>query len=181
MSINLGRGVYRGGVLQLRDGASKKVLQEVSNVGPGDGVVFQLSGGLEHRVTAVEGAVAKTTFAGWFCSTPDCRALFKGVGRRRRLKEPLGTLDTAVKVSPEAIYQSIGEEGMIFHFKARAICKLNSVGSRMWKLLAKTHSLQAAFEVLVREYDVDSATLERDLLRLVRELRAEEFLEVVDR
>jgi len=66
MSINLGRVPYLGGLFRLRARGSGEILCELPNTGPGDAIFFEISEQLEHMVTAVEGAVPKTAFAGWF-------------------------------------------------------------------------------------------------------------------
>jgi hypothetical protein len=68
MTINLGQAPYSGGVLEIREASSKKVADKVENTGPGDALVFRVDPSLEHRVSAVEGDVPKTAFAGWFLS-----------------------------------------------------------------------------------------------------------------
>jgi 2OG-Fe(II) oxygenase superfamily len=68
MTLNLGEAPYSGGVLEIREASSKKVVDKVENTGPGDALVFRVDPSLEHRVGAVEGDVPKTAFAGWFLS-----------------------------------------------------------------------------------------------------------------
>lgn len=65
MSINLEAEPYGGGVLQIRDRESGRILEEVSNTGPGDAVLFRIDATLQHRVLPVTSG-AKTAFAGWF-------------------------------------------------------------------------------------------------------------------
>ena len=67
MSVNLGPESYEGGVFQLRDRASKRLLAVVENAVPGDAIIFALDPSLQHRVTRVTAGV-KTAFAGWFCA-----------------------------------------------------------------------------------------------------------------
>jgi hypothetical protein len=69
LSINLGPGDYEGGVLELRDRASGRVVGAAPNPTPGDAVIFALDPSLQHRVTRVTSGV-KTAFAGWFCAGP---------------------------------------------------------------------------------------------------------------
>jgi len=76
MTVNLSKQEYAGGILQLRDVASGKI-EEVSNAGSGDAVIFRLSDTLEHRITALEGKAQKTAFAGWFRAEPDFLSLLK--------------------------------------------------------------------------------------------------------
>lgn len=75
LSLNLGTEPYSGGVLELRERASGAILRRVVNTGFGDAILFRLDERLEHRVTEVDGAVAKTAFAGWFRSQPAIRDL----------------------------------------------------------------------------------------------------------
>jgi len=71
MSVNFSTDPYEGGLLQIRDARTKKLHAEVANSVRGDAVMFRVAQGLEHQVTPVEGAAARTAFAGWFCSAPD--------------------------------------------------------------------------------------------------------------
>jgi hypothetical protein len=75
MSINLGDEGYVGGLLEIRDRASKHTLYRARNTGPGDALIFRLDPTLEHRVTGVEGNVPKTAYAGWFMPGPDSELL----------------------------------------------------------------------------------------------------------
>jgi hypothetical protein len=67
MSINLEAEPYEGGVLQIRERESGRIIEEVANTGPGDAIVFRIDAALQHRATAVTRGV-KTAFAGWFRS-----------------------------------------------------------------------------------------------------------------
>src|SRR5437660_1554384 len=87
MSLNLSSGPYTGGILEIRERASGKLVSEVANVGIGDAVIFRLSDNLQHRITDVEGEAAKTAFAGWFRARPRFLSLLKGVGEQNE-KEP---------------------------------------------------------------------------------------------
>jgi len=77
MSINLSSEIYSGGILQIRDKYSQRIVHEVANLGFGDAIVFRLAGSLEHRITNVEGTVPKTAFAGWFRSQTNFFSLLK--------------------------------------------------------------------------------------------------------
>ena len=77
MSVNLGAEEYRGGLLQIRRVDAPEIEHEVANVGPGDAILFRIAPGLAHRVTEVEGSVAKTAYAGWFRARPHFHELLK--------------------------------------------------------------------------------------------------------
>jgi 2-oxoglutarate-Fe(II)-dependent oxygenase superfamily protein len=69
LSVNLGEP-YEGGILQIRQRPSLRVVHEVANTGPGDAILFALGEDLEHRVGAVTGRSTKMALAGWFQRTP---------------------------------------------------------------------------------------------------------------
>jgi hypothetical protein len=65
MSVNLGPGPYEGGLLELRDRASERLLDRLVNLVPGDALIFRIDPALQHRATPVTSGI-KTAFAGWF-------------------------------------------------------------------------------------------------------------------
>jgi len=71
ISINLSGRQCRGGIFQLRETATRRIVSEVPSNRAGDAHLFRISSGLQHRVTRVEGEVARTSAAGWFLSEPD--------------------------------------------------------------------------------------------------------------
>jgi hypothetical protein len=75
LSVNLNSEPYEGGILSIREAATKLVLCELTNSGFGDAILFRIDERLQHRVSDVEGTVAKTALAGWFESAPDYRTL----------------------------------------------------------------------------------------------------------
>lgn len=80
MSVNLSTEPYAGGILQIRDQRSGEVVHEEPSPDPGDAVIFRLGEDLRHRVTAVQGKVPRTAFAGWFKSRPSFSAVLRGAG-----------------------------------------------------------------------------------------------------
>jgi hypothetical protein len=79
MSVNLGPP-YEGGVFQLRDRVSKRMLGEAPNVGAGDAILFRIDEDLEHWITPLRGTAPKTAFAGWFRSSPQFLTLLEREG-----------------------------------------------------------------------------------------------------
>ncbi len=55
---------------------------------------------------------------------------------------------------------------------------LNEVGTRMWTTLTSAQSIQAAYEALLYEYQVDAEQLQQDLQSLVEELAKNGLIEV---
>jgi hypothetical protein len=77
LSVNLSRGVYDGGVFELRLAESEQFLGSMTNVGFGDAILFAIGEHLQHRVSPLEGTVAKTAFAGWFGGQRDYNAILR--------------------------------------------------------------------------------------------------------
>lgn len=77
MSVNLTDGEFQGGKFELRQAGSDSVGWTVANTGPGDAILFRIADGLQHRVTGVEGDVARVAFAGWFQSGADLLSVLK--------------------------------------------------------------------------------------------------------
>jgi hypothetical protein len=77
ISVNLSREAFSGGVFELRDIESRRMLRRVHNTGYGSAFLFRISPRLEHRVTPVSGQIPKTSFAGWFYSGPSYHSVLK--------------------------------------------------------------------------------------------------------
>jgi hypothetical protein len=77
LSVNLSTRPYQGGVLEIRERASGRVVSAVHNTGPGDALLFRIAPALQHRVSALAGDAARTVFAGWFREQPAYRCYVK--------------------------------------------------------------------------------------------------------
>ena len=77
MSINLGRELCEGGLLQIRRADSPLIVREVANPVAGDAVLFRIDPAFRHRVGPLGGTVPRTACAGWFRTRPDFRTLLK--------------------------------------------------------------------------------------------------------
>jgi hypothetical protein len=73
MSLNLSPRGFNGGVFEMRERKSRRMLAEIANTGLGDAILFRLSRDFEHRVSAVETGEPKTAFAGWFSNDQTVR------------------------------------------------------------------------------------------------------------
>ena len=92
MSVNLSDRIYRGGILQIREWKSRRIISEFANGGRGDALLFRIAPELEHRLTGLEGAVVKTAFSGWFQSSPHSPSFLK-----RRLFQLKNKISSKVK------------------------------------------------------------------------------------
>ena len=80
------------------------------------------------------------------------------------------TLACRARPSAQVRLQQTGDESVLLDLASEQYFGLDAVGTRVWQLLEADSDVQAAFAILVREYDVDAARLESDLLDLLRQL-----------
>lgn len=77
MSINLSAGVYEGGIFEIRETETERPLGSIANTGFGDAILFPIDDALQHRVSPLSGAIAKTAYAGWFGAEEDYNAALR--------------------------------------------------------------------------------------------------------
>jgi hypothetical protein len=81
-SMSLTPGSLEGGLFRLRRKSTGEILAEVAHSRPGNAHIFRIDSAIEHCVTPVRGELPRTSFAGWFQSSPDLetfiRTLFAG-------------------------------------------------------------------------------------------------------
>jgi hypothetical protein len=82
LSMSLTVGSLEGGLFRLRRKSTREILAEVAHSRPGNAHIFRIDSAIEHCVTAVQGELPRTAFAGWFQSSPDLdtfiRSLYVG-------------------------------------------------------------------------------------------------------
>jgi hypothetical protein len=71
LSINLSAERFAGGVLEIRDRESERIVARVRNPTAGDAVLFRIAPTLEHHVTPVTTDAARLVLAGWFRRAPN--------------------------------------------------------------------------------------------------------------
>jgi len=75
-----------------------------------------------------------------------------------------------VSVPADVLVQELQGESVLLNVESGRYFGLDEVGTRMWAALANAESLQAAYDALLAEYDVDAEQLERDFRGLVEKL-----------
>jgi hypothetical protein len=83
-----------------------------------------------------------------------------------------------VRVPPDVLRSNLDGESVLLNLQTETYFGLDEVGTRMWDVLTRSESIQAAFEVLAGEYDVEPADLRRDLVDLLDKLTDQRLLEV---
>ena len=82
-----------------------------------------------------------------------------------------------VRVAPDVLFRLVGEEGVLLNLKTELYLGLNTVGTRMWSVLGSASSIQAAYDDLLREYDVEPTTLRADLEEFIDQLLGQKLIE----
>ncbi len=77
---------------------------------------------------------------------------------------------TRVVKPPDILMQELEGESVFLHLERGEYLGLDEVGTRMWETLVASESIQAAYESLLAEYDVEPDQLRRDLDELLEKL-----------
>ena len=75
-----------------------------------------------------------------------------------------------VRVPDDVLISNLQEESVILNLDSERYYGLDDVGTRFLSVLNTADSIEAAYEVLRDEYDVDAHSLRQDLLELVEDL-----------
>lgn len=67
---------------------------------------------------------------------------------------------------------------MLLNLNNESYYGLDEVGTRMWELLTSSESIQAAYDQLLDEYEVEAETLRRDMQNLISNLFDQGLLEI---
>jgi hypothetical protein len=86
------------------------------------------------------------------------------------------SLDRTIRVSDDTVFRELGGEAILLQLEAGMYFGLDPVGTRLWQLMAARGNLRDVFESARDEFDVDPATLERDLLALATELAGKKLI-----
>ncbi len=87
------------------------------------------------------------------------------------------SFSTRVVVPPHVLLQQVGGESVLLNVQKECYFGLDPVGTRMWEALTKGNTVEAAYEELLRTYDVDAERLRRDLEGLIEKLIENGLLE----
>jgi hypothetical protein len=82
-----------------------------------------------------------------------------------------------VKVAPDVLFRLVGEEGVLVNLKTERYLGLNPVGTRMWNVLSSAASIQAAYDELLQEYEVEPTQLRTDLQEFIDQLFSQNLIE----
>lgn len=83
------------------------------------------------------------------------------------------TLTTVIARNNGLIDEVIDKETVALNIQTGVCYGLNSVGSRIWRLVAKPITIAELCSILQNEYTVEVADCQRQVLELLEELRIE--------
>lgn len=83
-----------------------------------------------------------------------------------------------VNTAPDVMLRVIGEEAVILNLKNELYLGLDPVGTRMWMVLHSAPSIQAAYELLLAEFEVEPERLRRDLDKLLDQMLEQGLIEL---
>ena len=75
-----------------------------------------------------------------------------------------------VVVPDTVLFRELDGEAVILNLDTESYLGLDPVGTRMWGVLTSQPSIEAAYQILLSEYDVAPDTLRADLERLLGEM-----------
>jgi hypothetical protein len=80
-------------------------------------------------------------------------------------------LDQRFVVNPSVVFRELDGEGVLLNLDSGVYFGLDAVGMRIWTLLLEHGSTRPVCQQMEREYEIGRDELERDVHRLVGELR----------
>lgn len=86
--------------------------------------------------------------------------------------------NSRVVQSPETLINIIEGESVLLNLDNESYYGLDEVGTRMWELLTTSETIQAAYDRLLEEYEVDASTLRTDLAEMISSLVEQGLLEL---
>ena len=75
-----------------------------------------------------------------------------------------------VRVPDDVLISNLQDESVILNLNSERYFGLDNVGTRMLTVLSASNSIEAAYELLLDEYEVDPQLLRQDLSSLIENL-----------
>ena len=88
------------------------------------------------------------------------------------------TLASKVEIPERVTFSEVDGEMVLLNLESGKYYGLDEVGARSFALMAEHSNIQAAFQALLAEYEVESHRLEIDLIALVEDLEKHGLLRV---
>jgi hypothetical protein len=86
--------------------------------------------------------------------------------------------EARVVVADDVMIREVGGESVILDLKTERYLGLDKVGTRMWAVLTESDSINAAYDALLAEYDVEPDRLKSDLDGFIGKLIEHQLVEL---
>jgi hypothetical protein len=90
------------------------------------------------------------------------------------------SLTSEVSVPQHVLVRIFQNESVLLNLDSEYYHGLDDVGTRMWQAVTQSKTLQDAYDLLLSEFEVDAATLKKDLTDFIETLVQRGLLEVHD-
>lgn len=88
------------------------------------------------------------------------------------MPSPLSSISFSdrVRIPDDVLISHLQDESVILNLDSERYFGLDDVGTRMLSVLSESNSIEAAYELLLDEYDIDPPVLRQDLTSLIENL-----------
>ncbi len=90
------------------------------------------------------------------------------------------SFSSRVVVPDTVLFRELDGESVLLNLKTESYLGLDEVGTRMWTLFTTLPSIQAAYEALLTEYEVEPDVLRRDVEVLLEKMSEHGLVELKD-
>ncbi|WP_447523916.1 PqqD family peptide modification chaperone [Parasphingorhabdus sp. NYA22] len=85
-------------------------------------------------------------------------------------------MDTKFSASEQILSSDIGDEMVMMDINLGKYFSLKGPSGRVWELIGNGTTVQAIFDVLLEEYDVEAEQCQQELLALLKDLHDAEMI-----
>jgi hypothetical protein len=79
--------------------------------------------------------------------------------------------DQRFRVSSDTVYNTLDEQSVLINVRTNELYELNRTGTRFWELLSAGHNRGQIQQLMLQEFDVDEAVLDREINALLASLQ----------
>ena len=94
------------------------------------------------------------------------------------MQSPSISFSDRVRVPDDVLISNLQEESVILNLNSERYFGLDNVGTRMLSALSTSNSIEAAYEQLLAEYDVDAQVLRQDMTLMIENLLQQGLLKI---
>jgi hypothetical protein len=85
-------------------------------------------------------------------------------------------LPAHIQLSDDVLFHNLSEEAVLLDMETEKYFGFNSIAARFWELILKDNDTRKAIDILLTEYEVDEATLTKDIFDFLTELKSLKLL-----